>query len=364
MERIINRYTPRISRWVSVVNIIDQLYNLQFTIYNVEMLKILFNTILGLVLIFVWSRFVDLAEIARTISGVNLFSLLPIFISMFLSPILRAIRLKIFLGEIKKIRLLDLIYLNGVAMFLNFFIPIRAGELAKGIYLNTRYDLKLAKSIIWVFIDRFVDFLVVLLLAGILLIIIPTSLSIIVIKIIIVILTLVLGIAYLAIFKVDFSRKIVKFLTPLFIEKHIKIYFERFSHFILDAFTVLDRHPKDLFLMVIASILAYAADAGVWYFTFIALGFGQDFIKMYLGQLLSALTYLIPAAPGYVGSAEASGLLILSGIFKINANLASSMIVLFHLLTALFVLIFGLISIFNLKINLGLVLKKVLRKGV
>lgn len=327
------------------------------------MIKILINTILGLVLIFVWSRFVNLGEIIQTISKVNLLSLLPVFISMFLSPFFRAVRLKIFLGEVKKIKLLDLIYLNGVAMFLNFFIPIRAGELAKGVYLNTRYKLSLGKSIVWVFIDRFVDFLVVLLLAGILLIIIPTSLSIIIIKIIIIILTLALAATYLVVFQLNLSKKIVKFLTHLLIEKHIKIYFEKFSHFILDAFTVLDRHPRDLFLMVVASILAYGADAGVWYFTFVALGFGQDFIKMYLGQLLSALTYLIPAAPGYVGSAEASGLLILSGVFGIGANLASSMIVLFHLLTALFVLVFGLISIFSLKIDLGLVLKKALRKG-
>lgn len=327
------------------------------------MIKILINTILGLVLIFAWSRFVDLGQIVRTISRVQLISLLPIFISMFLSPFFRAVRLKIFLGEIKKIGLLDLIYLNGVAMFLNFFIPVRAGELAKGIYLNTRYGLKLGKSIIWVFIDRFVDFLVVLLLAGGLLVVIPTPLSITILIIITVILIIALILTYLAVFQLNLSKKIVKFLIPLLIEQHIKIYFERFSHFILDAFTVLDRHPKDLFLMIVASILAYAADAGVWYFTFAALGFGQDFIKMYLGQLLSALTYLIPAAPGYLGSAEASGLLILSGVFGIGANLASSMIVLFHLLTALFVLIFGLISIFSLKIDLGFILKKALKKN-
>lgn len=327
------------------------------------MLKILFNTILGLVLIFAWSHFVNLGEIVQNISKVNFFDLIPVFLSMLLSPFSRAVRLKIFLGEVKKIKLLDLIYLNGVAMMLNFFIPIRAGELAKGVYLNTKYGLTLGKSIIWVFIDRFVDFLTVLLLVGVLLVIVPTSLSITVIKIIIVILALALVATYLAVFQLNLSKKIVQFLTPLLIEKHIKIYFEKFSHFILDAFTILDRHPKDLFLMIVTTVLAYGADAGVWYFTFIALGTEEQFIKMYLGQLLSALTYLIPAAPGYVGSAEASGLVILSGIFGINSNLASSMIVLFHILSAIFVLVFGLISVFSLKIDLGLILKKALKRG-
>lgn len=114
--------------------------------------------------------------------------------------------------------------------------------------------------------------------------------------------------------------------------------------------------------MIVLTLLAYAVDAGIWFFTFQSLGVNPGYIKMYLGQMLSALTYLIPAAPGYVGSAEVSGTLILSGVFGFEVNLASSMIVLSHLTTAIFVIIFGLISIFNLKLDLGLILKKALGK--
>lgn len=249
-------------------------------------------------------------------------------------------------------------------MMLNFFIPIRAGELAKGIYLNTKYGLHLGKSVIWMFIDRFVDFLVVLVMAAILFFIIPTSLNITFIIIITIIFFIGLFLTYLMIYQATFAKKLFKFLSYLLIEKHVKIYFERFSQFILEAFVVLRRHPRDLTLMVLITVLAYAADGAIWYFTFLALGHGQNFINMYLGQLLSALTYLIPAAPGYIGSAEASGLVILSGVFGMDPNLASSMTVLFHILAALFVLIFGLISIYSLKISLGVILKKALgRKG-
>lgn len=327
------------------------------------MIKILLNTLLGIILIYIWSRFVDLPQIISTLSKVNLAYLIPIFLFMLLSPLIRALRLKIFLSEVKKIDFKDLIFLNGVAMMLNFFIPIRAGEIAKGIFLNTQYNLNLAKSIIWIFIDRFVDFLVVLLLAAGLLLIVPTPLSIRLIGPIGFILTLVILAAYLAIFQLNFARKLVNFLRPLFIEKHIKIYFDKFTSFILDSFSILDRHPKDLVLMVAITVLAYFADAGVWYFTFLALGSTFGILEMYLGQLLSALTYLIPAAPGYVGSAEASGLLILSGVFRIDANLASAMIVLFHILSAVFVLCFGLLAVFFLKIDLGVILKKALKRG-
>lgn len=326
------------------------------------MFKIIINSILGLILIFIWSRFVDLNQILATLSKVNLIYLIPIFFFMLASPVIRAVRLKFFLSKITKIKLLDLVWLNGVALMLNFFIPIRAGEFAKAVYLNTNQQLNLGKAVVWIFLDRFVDFLAVLVLAGVLLLIIPTSLSIIVIKIIIIILIISLALTYLAVFKKDFAKKLVNFLRPLFIEKHIKIYFETLVDFILESFSILDRHPKDLILMILITILAYGADAAIWYLTFMALGSSQDFLKMYLGQLLSALTYLIPAAPGYVGSAEASGLLILSGAFGISPNLASAMVVLFHVLTAIFILIFGTASLYFLKLNLGQVLNKLLKR--
>ncbi len=326
------------------------------------MVKIILNTLLGIILIFIWSRFVNLGQIISTLSKVNFTYLIPVFFFMLLSPVIRAIRLKIFLSKIKKIALKDLIYLNGVAMILNFFIPIRAGEIAKGIYLNTHYKLNLGKSVIWIFLDRFVDFLIVLMVAAVLLNIIPTQLPQTFKTSLVVIFIVVLVITYLAIFQINSSKNIVNFLKHLLIEKHIKIYFERFTSFILETFSILDRHPKDLGIMVLITILAYGADAAIWYFAFIALGFPQDFFKMYLGQLLSALTYLIPAAPGYIGSAEASGLLILSGIFGINSNLASAMTVLFHILSAIFVIIYGLISIFSLKIDLKIILNKALKR--
>lgn len=327
------------------------------------MLKILFNTALGLVLIFIWSRFVNVGEIFANLSKVNILYLGPVFLFMLLAPAIRAVRLKIFLSEIKKIKLLDLIFLNGAAMMLNFFIPVRAGEILKGIYLNTNYKLPLGKSVIWIFIDRFVDFLAVLLLSAILFFLVPTSLNITFITIIIIILTIALMLTYLVVHQKSFAKKLFIFLRHLLILRSIKIYFDKFSNFILESFSILNRHPKDLGLMIGFTVLAYAADAAIWYFTFISLGANQNFFKMYLGQALSALTYLVPAAPGYVGSAEASGLLILSGVFGIQPNLASAMIVLIHVLSALFVLIFGLISIYSLKINVGSLLKRVLNRS-
>lgn len=325
-------------------------------------IKVFLNTALGIALVVVWLHFVNLKQIWLTLSKVDLLFLIPVFFFMLLSPIIRAKRLQIFLRPIKRLSLLDLSFLNMAAQMLNFFIPVRAGEVAKGVYLNHHYGLNLGKSIVWIFLDRFVDFVLVLVITVILLVVVPNSLPANFISTLGFISLATVLITYLMVFQVEFAKKMFIFLKSILIIKHIKIYIDRIFTFLLDAFSVLKRSPVDLGKLVLLSILAYGADTAIWYFTFMALDAPQGFAKMYLGQLLSALTYLIPAAPGYVGSAEASGLLILSGIFKMDANLASAMTVLFHITSALFVIVFGLISIYSLKIDLKLIFRKVLRR--
>src|SRR5574341_1296324 len=111
------------------------------------LLKLFLNTLGGLILIFIWSRFVNLQDIFETLKTVDLISLVPIFFFMLCSPIIRAIRLKVFLKPVKVILLKDLIFLTGLGLLLNYFVPIRAGEIAKGIYLNNKYNISLSKSV-------------------------------------------------------------------------------------------------------------------------------------------------------------------------------------------------------------------------
>lgn len=330
-----------------------------------NLLKIFINTLIGLGLVFIWLRFVSLDEIIRSISKVNPLSILPVLIFIFVSQVLRSVRLKIFLHPVKKIRLTDLVFLNGAATMLNFLIPIRAGEIAKALYVSKNYDIPLKKALVWIFLDRFIDFFAVLALVGPLLLFIPTKLPINIIFITVgySLLITVIFLLYLALYKANIFQKILNFLMQLLILNIIKIYFERISKFILESFSIFKRKPHELGLISLVTAGAYGSDAAIWYFTFLALDSTQDFIKMYLAQLLSALTYLIPAAPGYVGSAEASGLLIFSGVFGVEPNLASAMTVLFHVVTAVFVICFGIVSIYFLKIDLGEILRKVLRKS-
>lgn len=327
------------------------------------LIKIGINTAIGAVLIVVWLQFVNIQNIFETIVSVNIFDLLPVFLFFFLSPSIRALRLKILLDPVKRISLKDLVFLNQAAALLNFLIPIRAGEIAKGIYLNTKYQVPLSNALIWVLLDRFIDFLAVLALASVLLLLIPTNIP----NNFVIFLSLgfLLGaiLAYLITYKQNVAVRVFNFFKPVLVFNFAKAGTERLFLFFLDSFVILRRGPRNMALLFAISAFSYLSDGLVWYFIFKALGAPQELTKMYLGQLLSALTYIIPAAPGYVGSAEASGLLIFSAVLGLPVDLASSMIVLFHMLTAIAIIIYGIISIYALKMDVSGILKKVFRKG-
>ena len=321
-------------------------------------IRIILNTLLGLVLVFVWLKFVNIEEILKTLSKVNPLSLLPIFFFFTLSNAIRSLKLKIFLQKEKNIPLKELFFINGVAIMLNFLIPIRAGEIAKGVYLSQNFKLPMAKSLVWIFLDRFIDFVVVFIAAAVMLSIIPTTLGPNIIYLSAFLAAILLLLLYLIVYKHTLAKKIFSFLETILIFTSLKKIFHKTSEFFLETFQVLKRPPKDLIYIFTLSVLAYFSDAAIWVYSFSAIGVSEDIFKMFLAQLLSALTYLIPAAPGYVGSAEASGLLIFSGVFGIDANIASSMTVLFHMCAAIFVIAFGFISLQAVKFNLSEVWSK------
>ena len=138
------------------------------------LIKIGINSLLGLVLIFIWSRFVNLADVFKILAKADLKLAFIFFITFSLAGIFRGIRLKILLHR-HKIPLKDAVMIHYLSQFVSFMIPIRAGELTKSVYLTSQFNLPLGKTVTWVFIDRALDLLMVLIFIAVLLPFIPTN---------------------------------------------------------------------------------------------------------------------------------------------------------------------------------------------
>ncbi len=273
------------------------------------LLRILANTLLGLVLVFVWTRFVDIEEIADILQRAEIKFALLFFAFFLFSAVMRALRLKLLLGNYK-LPFKDVLMLNLLCQFLSFMIPIRAGEITKSAYLTSQFDLPLGKSLIWVFVDRFFDFWVVVALIAIFILFIPTNLpesSIRLIPVIFLGMTLVF---IVAVASERFFKSITEKVAPFLIIGRLKEIFIRITHTVIEGVGVLRRPGRETAVLLGLTLLATLGDAGIWLTVFSAVGVDMGVLKVVLGTALTALTFLIPAAPGYVGSAEAAGLAV------------------------------------------------------
>lgn len=321
-------------------------------------IRIILNSLLGLALIFIWSRFVDLDEILRILKTVELKFTLVFFTLFAFSGIFRAMRLKLLLGKYK-LPFKDALMLTYLGQFLSFLIPLRVGEMSKSVYLTSQFNLSLGRTITWVFVDRFLDFLGVLLLIAIFMLFVPINLPA---KFQSAVFILLLAFTLFFVFAITSEQKLKKcmsFLSKIFIVSNIKRWFVSLTHNIIEGFEVLRRKPQELFGLLTFTFMAISAESFAWLFIFKSFGVDLGVAKSFLGDALFALTFLIPAAPGYVGSAEGLGLGVFSGILGLEANITSAALVLFHILTLVAVLVLGLSSLYFLKFDLGLVWRKI-----
>lgn len=327
-----------------------------------SLIRIAVNSALGLVLIFVWSRFVNFNELLQILSQAKLGVILPFFaIFLPLAGVLRGLRLKVLLGK-SNLPLKDMVALTYLGQMLSFFIPLRVGEVTKSVYLSSQYGLPLGKTVTWIFIDRSLDFLVTLFLGIIFLRLVPNSLPTQLVQIMLVILIGFIITFFIAIKSSSFLKKLIVFLSNILIVPSIKRWFVTFTHNIIDGFEILQRNPFELVFLFALTFMAVMAESLIWFVTINSMNVNFSLRESILGDTLFALTFLVPSAPGYVGSAEAAGLAIFSGVLGITANTASAALLIFHGFSLILIPILGISSLYFLKFDLSQVWKRIKRK--
>lgn len=296
-------------------------------------------------MILIWLKLVNLSEVLKTLSSIKLVYLSAFLVFFVLSGFLRATRLKLLLKRFS-FPLKDLFFLNFLSQFLSFAIPIRAGEIAKGVYLSSNPKIPFTQGLLFSFLDRFIDFWVNILTLSLMFLFIPIGVPG---KVRVFISVLLIGFSAATILILA-TQNLVKKIVPFW-----------FAHSIIDGFDVFRRPPMELFELLALSVLAAVSDAMILYFILLSLGVNLGFIKTLISNLLFALTFLIPAAPGYVGNIEVGIVAILSGIMKLPVNLSSGAALVAHVLNLLIVPLVGLVSLYVLKFDLKLVWRKLQR---
>lgn len=314
--------------------------------------RIVINTILGLVLIYAWTRFVNLDEVWQKLITVNPLILLAVVLCSAISTVIRSFRFKILLPD-KNISLVQLSLLTYLGQLLTFIIPFRIGEFAKGIYLANSAKKPLPTAILWVFVDRLVDFWVVISLVGILLLTIPTAIPT-NINLIIggLAITLASGIAITVYYPI-FVKKVAVLVLNLIFIKRLRVLLLKFTDYVINSFSILKVSPNKQLLAISVTAFSWIFESLTWYLVFFILNVPITPLAAILGTMLMALSFILPAAPGYLGSLQAAGLLVFSLWLGIDAVSVSAATILIHISIMLYVLIAGVSSLYFLKLNLG-----------
>jgi len=318
-------------------------------------LWLLAQLILGLGLLIAWALIVDLPAVGRTLARTRWGYVLLAALIWLASGILRTLRWRIVLSSVARLPLFDLWLVNVAAGLFNFLIPLRTAEIAKSLLLKQRNGMAISSSLTSVVFDRVFDLLTVvglgfggaILGAGL-----DTDLSAVLIAggALLLAFALVVLLAFAA--RNRLSALLAR-LWPARLGEKLLARVQGVLEQVLRVLTMLLRKPKDVVPLLGLSLAAGLMDALFLLCLFQSLGSSASFLLVLTGYALFTLTFLIPSAPGYVGSMEALGLLVFATL-GVDHDLAASVVVLNHALVALLLGVTGGLAMSALGVKPGI----------
>ncbi len=325
--------------------------------------KLIIGLLIGLGLLFLVSRFVNIPTTIHVLQQ-NLATpraLILIFLSgaAFLQAFsIRGVRWKLFLNPVGKVSTFKTVKLYLVGIFLNFLLPIRVGEVAKPLMLKRIAGIPISQSLPTVVMDKALDLVPALSIMAI----VPFLGLQMDIK-----LWLVLGLAgglligliffvALAAWKRTSAIGLLYKVKGVF-PKSIGSKIEGFAIDFINALLLGLSRPKIFMAAVLLTGVAVLFDALFAMLVFWAIGFPIPFGTAIFGYTVYNMFYILPNPPAQVGSNEAVGLLVFTGLLHLPADKVAAMFVFSHVWLALIMSTTGMACLTALGLTISSVMK-------
>jgi len=120
----------------------------------------------------------------------------------------------------------------------------------------------------------------------------------------------------------------------------------------IDTLVALIRRPRTLLIAAMYTVLALVLDALFCLLAFRAVGVAVPLLVVLYGYTLFNLSFILPSPPGQVGSNELIGLLIFTGVFRVNRNGVGAMFLFSHPWTGLLMTCSGLACLSAMSLTL------------
>jgi uncharacterized protein (TIRG00374 family) len=283
------------------------------------------------ILVFTFLRLVSFGAVVHRVEHLHVLPALLFGVAYLGAFVVRALRWRCLLRpNVVSVRRVVAIY--QIAIFVNWLMPIRAGELAKSVLLRRTDGIPVSRSLATVSMDKAMDMLPAVALLAIL----PFAglhLSRVLWLLLFFALAVVgIGVVVLALISWQrdrtmamVSRRLAAVLRGETLQR-----VESFVVAFVDTLVALVRKPRLLLVAAGYTTVAVGLDALSCLLAFKAVGVHIAVPVVLYGYTLYNLAYMLPTPPGQIGSNEVVGLLIFAGLFGLGRTDVGAMFVFAH----------------------------------
>ncbi len=272
----------------------------------------------------------DLAYVWDTIIHANYIWIIPGILTYCLAVLARTWRWHYMLRSIKLVSLRTLFPIVTIGYMGNNIYPARAGEVLRAYILKKRTGVSMSASLATVVIERLFDGLVMLLFVFVSLPrleALPEWL-----KQIVVLGSVVFFGALIVFFVVAANPTRAQVMYRWLIQRMIPLEFQGRVHGLADRFMIglsALRRERDVLMIFATSLVIWLLETVKYWFVMHAFPFEVSFYALMLMNGVVNLATTIPSSPGYVGTFDTPGILILEA-FRVPKPIATSYTLVLH----------------------------------
>jgi uncharacterized protein (TIRG00374 family) len=285
----------------------------------------------GALLVITFLRLVSLSSVYHRLTHLNIGIALLCGATFLAAYVVRAMRWRCLLTP-SRVSIRRAVAIYQISIFLNWLLPIRGGEVAMSLLLRRSDGIPVEKSLAAVSMDKAMD----LLPAVVLLALVPfvglhldRSLWLVLAGTMVVV---GFGVAVLAFaaWRRDWAVALLTRPLGLFLRGDIRDRIAQFVAGFIDTIVALIHRPRILLIAAVYTVFALGLDAVFCLLAFDAVGVSVPFLTVLYGYTLFNLSFILPSAPGQIGSNELIGLLIFSGMFGVDRGGVGAMFLFSH----------------------------------
>jgi uncharacterized protein (TIRG00374 family) len=312
-----------------------------------KLLRPALQTLAGAGLLALWVHSVNFGEVWTHARPHHLWLVAAILAAGLVASVLRALRWALLLARMGRVTILDALWLNAAGGLINYAVPLRTGDAARVWWANRRHRVPAGSGLATVLVDKTFDLAAVVLVLGS-----ATayawsqhrlSASVLVGLSVTTAIAACLLLAVLALAwagpRLARSKLSVRWLPSRWSGEATE------QSFSFRAGARAASSPARALVLTLLSLAALSADAFAFSLLFRALDIAVPFGSALAAYAALVLVFTVPAAPGYVGSLEVAGSLVIGTGLGVGAAAAAGAVVLWHAMNALLVLMLGVIGL-------------------